>query len=383
MSADDTLTPWDQRPKYLKRFVDKRSGVERVYFRYKSRQLPMLSPWGTKALAAEAANALAAEQARPTARPRPGTINGAIAEYEKSADFASLAHRTQKEYSRVLRGMRATFEGVLLADISASYILELRDLWAQRGYRAANLSLQVLKNVCRRPMIAGDIPGDPFKMIDKVPRPHSLGEANPYWEDDEVDAAIELALKTKRPGLARAIALGRWGGFRKQTICSIPLRARAVRQTSNGAQVRLHWVTEKKKVLCNRREDPRLTNLIDATPSRALTVAYNSIGQPWTSRALSRAVERLLTKLSSSGKGRADLTVHGLRHARGVELARTGASDAEIMAQLDHATARAASIYRRQAEREQLADASQDRVDAEIIRLSSARATLTTTTKNE
>lgn len=383
MSEDETLTPWDQRPKYLKRFVDKRSGVERVYFRYGSRQLPMSSPWGTRALAVEVANALAAEQSRPAARPRPGTINGAIAEYEKSADFASLAPRTQKEYSRILRDMRATFEGVLLADVSASYVLELRDLWAQRGYRAANLSLQVFKNVCRRPTIVGDISGDPFKLIDKVPRPHSLGEANPFWEDDEVDAAIELALKIKRPGLARAIALGRWGGFRKQTICSIPLRARAVRQTSDGTQVRLHWVTEKKKVLCNRREDIRLTNLILRTPSRALTIAYNSTGQPWTGRALSRAIERLMTTLSRRGEVRADLTVHGLRHARGVELARTGASDAEIMAQLDHATARAAAIYRRQAEREQLADASQDRVDAEVARLSEARSKKVRTSEGE
>jgi hypothetical protein len=52
-----------------------------------------------------------------------------------------------------------------------------------------------------------------------------------------------------------------------------------------------------------------------------------------------------------------------------VELARTGASDAEIMAQLDQTSARAAAIYRRQVERERLADASQDRVDAEIVRM--------------
>jgi integrase len=60
------------------------------------------------------------------------------------------------------------------------------------------------------------------------------------------------------------------------------------------------------------------------------------------------------------------LTIHGLRHARGVELADGGASDAEIMAQLEHATGRAAQIYRRQAERRRLADHAQDRVDKAI-----------------
>jgi hypothetical protein len=43
------------------------------------------------------------------------------------------------------------------------------------------------------------------------------------------------------------------------------------------------------------------------------------------------------------------------------------------MAQLDHATPRAAAIYRRQAERLGLADRAQDKIDAEIVRLSARR----------
>jgi len=49
-----------------------------------------------------------------------------------------------------------------------------------------------------------------------------------------------------------------------------------------------------------------------------------------------------------------------------VELAEAGASDAEIMSQLEHATDRAARIYRRQAERKRLADSGQDRIDSVI-----------------
>lgn len=40
-----------------------------------------------------------------------------------------------------------------------------------------------------------------------------------------------------------------------------------------------------------------------------------------------------------------------------------GGSDAEIMSQLEHATDRAAKIYRRQADRRRMADGAQDRVD--------------------
>ncbi|PZR94891.1 MAG: hypothetical protein DI537_06270 [Stutzerimonas stutzeri] len=65
---------------------------------------------------------------------------------------------------------------------------------------------------------------------------------------------------------------------------------------------------------------------------------------------------------------RLGLSLHGLRHARGVELAESGASDAEIMAQLEHATDHTAHIYRRQAQRRELARSAQQRVDARRAR---------------
>ncbi len=126
-------------------------------------------------------------------------------------------------------------------------------------------------------------------------------------------------------------------------------------------------------MLADKREDPRLTALLAETPNLALTIAYNADGQPWKPRQLNQAIERLMLPLAkagkvlaikgASGKVTCPLTPHGLRHARGVELAESGASDAEIMAQLEHATSRAASIYRRQAERRRLADNAQDRID--------------------
>jgi hypothetical protein len=45
-----------------------------------------------------------------------------------------------------------------------------------------------------------------------------------------------------------------------------------------------------------------------------------------------------------------------------------GGSDAEIMSQLEHATSRAASIYRRQADRRRLANAAQEKIDAALAR---------------
>lgn len=60
------------------------------------------------------------------------------------------------------------------------------------------------------------------------------------------------------------------------------------------------------------------------------------------------------------------MDIHGLHHARGVEIAMAGGSYAEIMSQLEHATDRAAKIYRRQADRRRMADGAQDRVDTVV-----------------
>lgn len=67
-------------------------------------------------------------------------------------------------------------------------------------------------------------------------------------------------------------------------------------------------------------------------------------------------------------KARHILTIHGLRHTRGVELAAAGASDAEIMSQLEHTSTRAAEIYRRQADRRGLANSGQEKIDQAIAK---------------
>ncbi len=36
----------------------------------------------------------------------------------------------------------------------------------------------------------------------------------------------------------------------------------------------MYWLTEKRRVLCDKPEDVRLTAVLDATPSRAATLAY-------------------------------------------------------------------------------------------------------------
>lgn len=140
----------------------------------------------------------------------------------------------------------------------------------------------------------------------------------------------------------------------------MPLHARIVGETEDGiSHRRLFWTTPKRGVQCDKPEDERLAALIERTPNRALSIAYNKYGQPWKERALNQAFDRLVARMVLAGRGRADLDIHGLRHARGMELAHAGASEFQIMAQLEHATPYTARIYIRQANRAKGADDAQ------------------------
>lgn len=368
--------------KYVQRVP---AGDGRVYLYFRKggyRQGPLEGAEGTEALQAEVQAILdrISKIEASNSTPRPGTIGGMLKAYGKSSEFRSLAAITQSGYQAYMDEMDADIGDVRLGEVTRTFVIGLRDAWAERGHNSANKRMQVLRNALS-PAIDDEtdkrIPGDPFLKVSKVKPPHDAAEANPTWEDHEVTVAIEDAVARRRPGLARAIALGRYGGFRRGTICALPLNARSKGYDDDGApEFRLVWITEKRKVRADKREDARLTALLQHTPDRALTVAYNRDGRAWRERGLSQALQRHMDRLAANGlvrsvpveggeegEVRCPLTFHGLRHARGIELALAGASDSEIMAQLEHTTEAAAKIYRRQANRRKMADAAQDKID--------------------
>jgi site-specific recombinase XerD len=340
-------------------------GGLKLYFRRAGLRRPLKSPDGSQALRDEV-NAILAELANINRARTPiiGTVGGMLKAYNRSSDFLGLARATQSDYQRRLDEICEDAGDTLLSDLTMAFVNDMKDAWGQRGYRVANMNLQVLKNAVLPAIIDGRIKSDPFQHIKKVRRPHNAPESNPVWEEHEVEAVIELALTRKMPGLARAVALGRWGGFRRGTICNLPLHVRTHGYDDAGRrQRRLYWLTEKRRVICDKPEDTRLTALLDGTPNKALTIAYNSRGDRFQERALNQAIDRLIEALAKTGQVRPNLTLHGLRHTRGVELAIAGASDSEIMSQLEHTSTRAAEIYRRQANRRKLADSAQTKID--------------------
>lgn len=297
---------------YIQRIKRENGRVDLYFRRGDFREGPLLSADGSDELKAEVDAILKRiEKALLAAKPKAGTISGMLAQYNKSAEFLALARSTQKEYQRLIDEMKADAGDVLLREVTPGWMRDMRDAWAVRGYKAANDRLQVLKNALEPAIDDGRISEDPFARLKKARRPHDTDEAHPTWEDHEVEAVIKLAIARKLPGLARAIALGRYGGFRRGTICAIPLNARTTGYDDDGIpHRRLYWITEKRKVLADKPEDARLTALLGKTPNKALTIAYNQRGGAWKPRQLNQAVDRLIEKLAETNRVRPNLTIH-------------------------------------------------------------------------
>lgn len=116
--------------------------------------------------------------------------------------------------------------------------------------------------------------------------------ATPNLDRPDVLEVLKERLRRDLAGLARAVALGRYAGLRRQTICALPLSARVLTRSADGSEhIRLLWITEKRKAACDKREDPRLTALLESTPDHGPAVAYNDRGQPFRERGLNQSLQ--------------------------------------------------------------------------------------------
>ena len=282
-------------------------------------------------------------------------------DYIASPDFRRLSTSTRKEYARVTGYLGDHIGYVAVDQLKRPLIRDLRARWALDGHRAATLRLQLLKNSCRSRIEDELLAPNLFTGLSRVKGRGHYPEPHPVWKPGEFAAVVQAC--SHMPGLVRAIGLARYGGFRRDDLCRIPVSARV----PDGVRIRYRWRSGKSSIGIEHLEDPRLTELLDVrTSSIAPTIAYNRRGGDWQPRQLSQALARVLRRLEATGKIRSGLTWHGLRHTRGVELAEAGCSDAIIMAQLGHTTDRSAQIYRRQASRRRLGDVGQELVNASV-----------------
>lgn len=341
--------------KYVQR-VPGKDGVVRLYFRKAGApSVRLKSAEGSPELAAEVA-ALAAAAGPP---PPPDTLRQALRYYElKSADFADLAPSTKYEYRLILKELEEDFGALPLATFKAAYLLDLRNTWAPRGHRAANVRLQVLKNALWPAIVAGQIgDGDPFTLIPQVRRPRDLAEPHAIWPEAVVATVTAAAIAEGRIGLARGVAIARYAGPRLGDVVKLTKAARKAG--------RFVFLSGKRRVPVNLAEDPALTKILDATPARGLILAYNMDGLAYTESGFYQELRKLVARLHKAGKiDAAGYNMHGLRHTFGVEAALAGCTDAEGAALMGHGSPHSFATYRRQAERIRLSEGASAKIAA-------------------
>lgn len=353
-------------------------GKERLYFRKKGHPRRALqAAWGSPELEAEVEAILAAEAPR---KALPGTLEGACRAYElEDADFKALADSTKYLYRGIMRELVDDLGTVPVERFTPAYLLDLRNLWAAQGYQAANHRLQVLKNVLW-PAIVEANRGDPFELVPQARRPQDLKEPNPIWPEPVVQAVLQEALALRKYGIVRAVALARWAGPRRGDVVKLGPR--------NRQDGRLRWLSGKRRVPVDIKEDPELTLWLGRTPDRppqeprqgrkvkpgAPTplrqprLVYNVAGDGYTEDGLALELRKLLVDLArrqlvdgavldDAGEiVNSEYGLHGLRHTRGVELALAGCSDAVGAAMMGHRSPSSFAQYRRQADRIRLSD---------------------------
>jgi integrase len=355
--------------KHVKRYRD-RQGVERLYFRKAGHPRDgerLKSPWPDVEEGSALQGEVAAILGTQPAKPKPGNLAGATRAYELGADFGALGESTKYEYRLILKEFDADLGTLPLSNFTPGFILSLRDAWAARGHRAANIRLQILKNVLDPRLIALDLP-DPFSRIRQVRRPREAVEPHPIWPEAVVRMVIEAAIDQRRFGVARAVALARYAGARRGDLVRLPQAARQ--------EGRISWLSGKRKVLVDMPEDPLLTDWLERTPAQqplskwqkhvqrktgvvrlTRTLVFNTRNRPYTEDGLGQELAQLVSSLHEAGRvDSACYDLHGLRHTFGVELALAGATDAQGAALMGHGSPNSFATYRRQASRLRLSD---------------------------
>jgi hypothetical protein len=366
--------------KYVQRIV-KPNGAVHLYLRRKGLpSMRLASPWPEpgqeKDSPLEREVAALIERLQSPA-PTPGTMRQALRDYElKDADFKGLRESTKYEYRLILKAFDKELGDLPVTAFTPRNVLRLRDKWAERGHRRANLRRQVLKNVLKRVIIEGKLDRDPFALVGQVRRPDTLAEPHILWPIEVVETVIKAAIEAKRYGLARAVAIARYTGARRGDLV---IMTKAMRKDGQFS-----WRSGKRRIPVDLKEDPQLTHWLAAIPAThpdtprrgrkgarnvkrlpATSLVFNLANARYTEDGLALELRKLVADLHDEGKGTIAsdaYDLHGLRHTRGVELALAGCTDAQGAAMLGQASASSFAQYRRQAERIRLSKDGAEKV---------------------
>lgn len=266
--------------------------------------------------------------------------------YRASARYRKLADGTRRKYIPVLETLREKNGRRDIRQVSRADVRAVHEKLSETP-RKADLYVQVMRMLFT-------FAERELEWIDRNPAagielygPQREFEPWPQVALDAYDSAAR-ALGSEIGLTVRMLAAGT--GQRAGDLCAMAWdhydgAAIAVRQEKTDERL---WVA------C----PPTLRAYLDALPRRGRYMLAKNLTEPLGYDAVYREIGKVRAK---AGKVCEGLVPHGWRYNAAVELAETGASDAEIQAVTGHKTAAMAAKYRRRASQRKLSERAQNR----------------------
>jgi integrase len=330
------------------------TGEVKTYWYHRATGKRLESEAHTAAWLAEIAALDARADTQAQAAAGPATFAGLWKAYTDSPEWRSLKPRTRSDYQAVRDWIGAPAERLVLQQITGAFVLKLRDkAERERGRRFGNYVLQVVRLV-----IGWGIPRDwlgrgknatdnPAASVPSIKRPKHARKVNRAWTDAEVKVFAEAAPFQ----ILVPFALGLFAGMREGDALTVTWSALKTGQ--------LEWIAGKNGEECKAPVTGSFREILAAAKAKrgkALQIAVNSDGAPWTESGFRASFFKLVRKLVAEGKMQPGCTFHGLRSTVVTSARDTGESDFRAAAAIGDRSTDMAALY----------GADADRMDAQL-----------------
>jgi integrase len=270
-------------------------------------------------------------------------------DYTTSQKWRDLRPRTRSDYQAVRDWLGPAADRMVLRRVTSEQIIRLQDKAAnESGRRFGNYVLQVVRLVIgwgipRGWLGEGKQPGDnPAAAVQSIKRPKHARKVNRAWSDDEVKAFAEAAPFQ----ILVPFALGLFAGMRQGDAITVTWSALKTGQ--------LEWIASKNGEECKAPVTGAFRDILIGAKIRrgkALQIAVNSDGQPWTESGFRASFFKLVRKLVEEGKMQPGCTFHGLRSTVVTSARDTGESDFRAAAAIGDRSTDMAALYGADADR--------------------------------
>ena len=263
------------------------------------------------------------------------TFRWLVKRYKASAEFRSLKDPTQVDYTRTLDLIDEKLGDQPFRLTTRKMIKAVRDDYAETPRKAHKIKQMVSRLYSwadENDLVpAGFNPAAAIKRI----KPKGGAKEITVWSEAEITAYLAIA----KPHEATPMMLALYTGQRREDI------ARMTWQQFQGdiIRVRQSKTGELLDVGCH----PALRNYLANLPRKAVTIATNANGLPYSADAMAGAIRRAVARADMAD----DRSIHGLRYAAGSRLEEAGCNIGDIQSVLGHRTYQMAVKYSTQRKR--------------------------------